>query len=221
MIKKVLIAEDQESANLSVQKTLELLNITDVDYVYYCDDALQKVRLALRAGNAYDLLITDLSFEDDGTQQSLKTGTELIEAARAVQPHLKVLIFSAENKPGVINNLYTKHNIDGFVRKARNDAKELQAAIEKIAKNQIHLPRFNTTNGRHQNTYSFTDFDITVISLLANGVQQKNIPIFLEKMNLQPKSLSSVEKRLNHIKSVYDFSKNEQLIAYCKDLGII
>ena len=95
MIKKVLIAEDQESANISVQKTLEQLGIIEIDYVFYCDDALLRITRAARAGNSYDLLITDLSFEEDDQKQNIPTGTELILAARAVQPDLKVLVFSA------------------------------------------------------------------------------------------------------------------------------
>ena len=47
-IEKVLIAEDHESANLSVQKTLEELSIADLHYVYYCDDALLKIQRVCR-----------------------------------------------------------------------------------------------------------------------------------------------------------------------------
>jgi two-component system capsular synthesis response regulator RcsB len=44
MINKVLIAEDHESANFSVQKTLEDLGVSDPDHVFYCDDALLKIQ---------------------------------------------------------------------------------------------------------------------------------------------------------------------------------
>ena len=65
MIKKVLIAEDHESANISVQKTLDEMGILDPDYVYYCDDALVRVQKAMEAGEPYDLLITDLYFDTE------------------------------------------------------------------------------------------------------------------------------------------------------------
>lgn len=39
MFNKILIAEEHEIANISVQKTLHGLGINDTKYVYYCDGA--------------------------------------------------------------------------------------------------------------------------------------------------------------------------------------
>ncbi|MCH5718544.1 hypothetical protein [Niabella hibiscisoli] len=78
MIKKVLIAEDYQSANISVQKTLEAFGVPDPDYVYHCDDALQKIQIALKAGVSYDLLITDLSFDQDHRQQKFPPAKRLL-----------------------------------------------------------------------------------------------------------------------------------------------
>lgn len=220
MIKKVLIAEDQESANISIQKTLEVLGIEEVDYVYYCDDALLKITNAKKSGKSYDLLICDLYFEPDERPQKIAGGVKLIPAVREVQPELKVLIFSAENKPAVIDSLFKNQFIDGYVRKARNDAKELQLAVEKISRNQQHYPKHLADLIKNQYSYNFTDLDITIISLLAQGVPQKNIPDSLLENQIKC-SLSSVEKRLKRMKEVLEFTKNEQLIVFCKDMRII
>ncbi|HVI46205.1 MAG TPA: response regulator [Chitinophaga sp.] len=221
MITKVLIAEDHESANISVQKTLEELEIVQTDYVYYCDDALTKIQLALQHNEPYDLLITDLYFEEDSRPQNINGGVQLIPAIRQIQPDIKIVVFSAEDKPTAIEMLFEKLDIDGYVRKARNDAKELKSAIEAIDKNQRHFPRHLSQMIGEKNTHNFTEYDITIISLLANGMMQKDIPAYLKEKQIQPASLSSVEKRLNAIKDVLEFSKNEQLIAFCKDMGII
>lgn len=101
MFKKILIAEDHESSSISVQKTLEDLNITNTDYVYYCDDAFAKVQKSIRENDLYDLLITDLSFEEDHHEQKIKDGKELIKAVRELQPSLKAIVFSAEHKSGL------------------------------------------------------------------------------------------------------------------------
>jgi two-component system, NarL family, captular synthesis response regulator RcsB len=221
MIEKVLIVEDHESANLSVQKTLELLGIKRVNYCYYCDDALAEITKANDAGDAYDLLITDLSFEPDQHPQKLQGGTDLIRAARHVQEHLRVLVFSAESKASVIESLYKEYNVDGYVRKARNDAKELKVAIEQITQNQAYMPRQLSQLIKQKNAYQFTNFDIVVIRLLANGTRQKDIPAVLQQLQVQPSGLSSVEKRLSHIREELECSNNEQLVAFCKDKGII
>ena len=105
MLQRVLIAEDFESTNFSLQKMLEEFGIPNVDFVYYCDDAISKIRIAIEENNNYDLLITDLNFEEDHYVQSLKGGEELIKAARKLQPELKILVFSANNKSGVVDRL--------------------------------------------------------------------------------------------------------------------
>jgi two-component system capsular synthesis response regulator RcsB len=221
MIKKVLIVEDHESANISVQKTLEEMGIIDPDYVYYCDDALIRIQKAKEMGEPYDLLITDLYFDADHRQQKIEDGAALIHAVGAVQPELRVLVFSAEGKAGVIEPLYTLANIDGYVRKGRNDAKELKLAIGQIAGNDRYFPRFYLQATRQENVHDFTSYDITIISLMAEGMRQKEIPAYLEKNRIKPAGLSSVEKRLNHIREALHFSNNEQLVAFCKEMGIV
>jgi two-component system capsular synthesis response regulator RcsB len=221
MIRKVLIVEDHESVNISLQKTLNDLGIVDVDVVYYCDDALQKIERNQRASASYDLVITDLYFENDYRTQQITGGIALISAVKKIQPDLKVLVFSAEGKPAVMDMLFNTHEIDGYVRKARHDAKDLKTAITQISHNQRYIPRELTTVMRRQHSYHFTEYDITIISLLAEGVLQKNIPSYLQQSNIRPSGLSSVEKRLNHIRETLRLYKNEQLVVFCKDMGII
>ncbi len=221
MITKVLIAEDHESANISVQKTLEELVIINTAYAYYCDDALNKITQAVKAESSFDLLITDLYFEPDGYKQILSGGMDLITAVRKVQPDLKILVFSAENRPATIDQLYSNYDIDGFVRKARHDARELKEAINEIAQHRRYFPRHIKQLIDKKNVYSFSDFDLTIITLLAQGMLQKDIPAHLQNHGIKPSGLSSVEKRLNQIKDALGFTKNEQLVAHCKDLGAI
>ncbi|GGH66899.1 DNA-binding NarL/FixJ family response regulator [Filimonas zeae] len=221
MIKKVLIAEDHESTNISVQKTMEELSIADPHYVYYCDDAFAKVQMAIQKGQPYDLLITDLSFEEDANVQKITGGLTLIPAVRQIQPDLKIIVFSAEHRAATIEMLFQQLDIDGYVRKARHDAKELVTAVEAVSRHQRHFPRHLTQLIKQKNTHDFSEYDIMVISRLAEGMHQKDIPAYLAENKIRPSGLSSLEKRLAYIREVLGFSKNEQLVAFCKDMGII
>ncbi|ASK31137.1 response regulator [Chryseobacterium sp. T16E-39] len=221
MFKKILIAEDHESINLSVQKTLEDLNIPNVDYVYYCDDALAKVQKSIRENEPYDLLITDLYYEEDHREQNIKDGKELIQKIKAIQPSLKVIVFSAEHKSGIIDSLFKDDHINGYVRKARNDSKELKKSIASVYINENYLSLDLKQEIKKLNSYEFSAYEITLVSLLSKGVLQKNIPDLLQEKNIKPHSLSSVEKKLNSLKEDLQVTSNEQLVAFCKDLGII
>ncbi len=221
MIKKVLIAEDHESASISVQKTLEQLGIVQSEYAYYCDDALLSVEKALQNGDSYDLLITDLSFEKDHRPQKTTSGSALIIAVRKVQPDLKVLVFSAENRSAVIVQLFENLGIDGYVRKARGDAKELLKAINHIDNNQRYCSQETIQLMKQSKSHDFSELDIAIISQMISGKKQKEISSYLKEHNIFPSSTSSIEKRLNYIKGTFDFSSNEQLIAYCVKMGIV
>ncbi|QNN41514.1 response regulator [Pedobacter roseus] len=221
MFKRILIAEDQETQNISLQTTLADLSIEKPEYVYYCDDALTWIKNAIRAEQPYDLLVTDLSFVEDHNKQKIAGGVELIQAAKKVQPGLKILVFSVENKTAVIDMLFKELHIDGYVRKARHDAQYLKLAINAIYNDKKYLSPDLKLARKENNSHDFTDLDIAIISQLVDGTPQKNIPYYLQENNIKPSGLSSVEKRLNLMKEVLGFSKNEQLIAYCKDVGII
>jgi len=221
MFKRVLIAEDHESTSISVRKTLEELNITQTEYSYYCDDALMHIKKNVNSEITFDLLITDLSFEEDHRKQELAGGVELINAIKQIQPNIKVLVFSAENKPALIDELFKKHGINGYVRKARHDAKDLKLAIDALSKGKTYISPDLKQSVKEKNTFEFTPYDIAIITQLSQGTLQKNIPVYLQENNLKPFGLSSVEKRLNMMKELLEFTKNEQLVAYCKDFGII
>jgi two-component system capsular synthesis response regulator RcsB len=221
MLNKVLIAEDHESSNISIRKALEDFGVSGNDYVYYCDDALSRVSHAISNNMPYDLLITDLSFDEDETPQKISSGTELIKAVKEIQPGIKVLVFSAESRPATIDNLFKELNIDAFVRKARRDVTELKQALEAIFNKKIYLSTELRRSIQLSNTYEFKEYDIVLISSLSKGMLQKDIPGYLLKHQIKPYGLSSVEKRLNYMKEALNFTKNEQLIAFCKDIGVI
>jgi len=125
-------------------------------------------------------------------------------AVRALQPTLKIIAFSAESRFGVISDLFERCQINGYVRKARKDGQHFKQAIQAVASGQ-----------------TYRSPDIAIIELLVTGVPKKDSPVRLKQQGLSPSSLSSVEKKLGYMKSMLGFNNNAQLIAYCKDSGII
>ncbi|MFT3979245.1 MAG: response regulator [Ferruginibacter sp.] len=221
MINKVIIAEDHESANLSIEKTIEEFRIVDYDYVFYCDDAYNKIQMASQKGQPYDLLITDLAFDADGTSQKINNGYDLIRAVRAIQPDIMILVFTGEDRPANINKLYKQYEVDGYVRKARHDIKELKLAFQALSRRETYYPHSVLQIIRQADDYNFENFDTIIISLLAKGYRQKEIETYLKENKIEPCSLSSIEKRLKELRNEFGFSKNEQLVLYCKDRGIL
>jgi DNA-binding NarL/FixJ family response regulator len=221
MFERVLIAEDHQSVNRWILQTLEQQGAGYIRQAHYCDDALKLLEIARNEGFPFDLLITDLSFREDRPEQKLAGGTDLIVAARKLQPDLKVLVFSAEQQPTVVSHLVEHFEINGYVWKGPRDEEDLPAAIQQIARGKTFVSRELQQAVRSKNAHDFSDYDITIISELVKGTLQKNIPYVLEQQGHKAASLRSVEKRLGEIRDALGFTKNEQLIAYCKDHWII
>ncbi|WP_373707953.1 response regulator [Kaistella sp.] len=221
MFQKVLAAEDFESASISVQKSLTDLNIAEKKFVYYCDQALVLLKESLRENKPFDLLITDLSFEEDFSKQNLKSGKELIVEARKLLPNLKILVFSGEKRPQIIKELFSDLRIDGYVNKGRMDGKNLKTAVETIFENKTYLSSENLINLRKTDTIELTSVEFSILKLLSEGVLQKDMTEILKQRSLKPNSLSSVEKTLNYLKETFAAKSNEHLIAICKDLGVL
>ena len=145
----------------------------------------------------------------------------MIKAIRGFQPGIKILVFSGESKLAIIDHLFKDLEINAYVRKARRDVDELKNAFNAIRENKKYISQALRQSIKENNTHEFSEYDITLISLLAKGALQKDIPNYLEQLEMKPSGLSSVEKRLNLIKESFGFTKNEQLIAFCKDMGVI
>lgn len=179
-----------------------------------------KVKKGIREKNPYDLLITDLSFDIDHREQKLTNGRDLIDAIKSDDPNIKVIAFSIESRPEIVDSLFTIHQINGFVSKGREDIKELKRAIKAVYNKEKYISS-NIKTAIRNNSYDFTKFEKILVTLLSKGTLQKNIPDYLKENNIKPSSLSSVEKTLNNLKECLGVSNNEQLIAHCKDRGII
>ncbi len=103
----------------------------------------------------------------------------------------------------------------------RGDAGDLKDALKRIACHQKYHPRELRNEAAKQNMHSFSTYDKTIVRLLAGGMPQKNIPDYLVANDIQPSGKSSMEKRLNLIKSAMNFTNNEQLVLFCRDMGLI
>ena len=64
IFKKVFVAEDTDSNNFGIIAKLGTLNIKEVNQAQYCDDALLKIKKALFDKTPYQLLISDLSYDN-------------------------------------------------------------------------------------------------------------------------------------------------------------
>jgi len=222
MFQKVLVAEDMDFINSGITSELQKLEIPEIDFVQYCDEALLKLKRAQMDGVPFDLLISDLSFDEDSKIQTITSGDALIKEVRKIFPDLKIIVFSVEDKAYRIQTLYNEYRIDGYVWKGRDGLRELKQAISKIVNSSSFYisPKVASAISNHQ-AIEIEDYDIFLIECLSNGCLQEEISEKLKKIKWSPTSVSAIEKRLKFLKEHFNAQTPAHLVAVSKDLGLI
>lgn len=221
MYKKVLIAEDFDSINIAVEQTLKDLGVQEIHYAKYCDDAILKFKKALQDQQPFDLLISDLSFVEDYREVKIASGEELIQAIKEIQPNINIIVYSVEDKPYIIKTLFDKSQINGYVKKGRNSISQLKTAIETLLYGKTFISPELAHALQDKTGKEIDNYDITLLSHLANGIAIEEMETLFKHLNITPNSKSTIEKRVARLKDYFKANNNIHLIAITKDLGII
>ena len=222
MFQKVLIAEDMDFINSGIKSELNKLSIGQIDYVQYCDEALLKLKSARLDNTPYDLLISDLSFEKDATEQKITSGDELVKEVRKEFPDLKIVIFSVEDKTYTIQTLFNEHKINGYVWKSRDGLRELKQALQKIYNSEtIYISPQIAGSMSKSKAIEIADYDIFLIECLSKGHLQEEISTILKEKNWSPTSISTIEKRLKFLREHFNANNPAHLASIAKDLGLV
>ncbi|MGZ9735706.1 response regulator [Flavobacterium sp. GNP002] len=222
MFHKVLIAEDLDSISIAVVKALEEVSILEIHHAKYCDDAFLKIKKALHDNQPYDLLISDLSFKPDHRENKLNSGEELIEAVKKVQPNIKTIVFSIEDKSFRIKSLFNNLGINAYVSKGRDSIPELKKSIQHIYNNEEIKPSAEISHAlRDKSLFEIESYDISLLKSLSKGLTLEDISSEFKDSGIIPNGSSSLEKRINKLKIYFKASNNVHLIAITKDLGLV
>ncbi|WP_109302370.1 response regulator transcription factor [Aquimarina sp. AU474] len=222
MFNKVLVNEDLGSINHGIAHILhDRTGVEEIQQAQYCDDAYLKFRRAKRDGHPFDLLVTDLSFKESHRERKLISGIQLIEAIRSIQPDIKIVVYSMEDRPAKVRSLFADQCIDAYVCKGRYGLNELvQSVSEVYSNNRFISPRLASIMSKN-NVFELKDYDLLLLKHLSDGLTQEQIGEYFRKNHISPNSISSIEKRLNKLKFNFKAKNAIHLVAMTKDLGLL
>lgn len=221
MFKKVLVAEDMDSINHAVASVLKEMSIEEVDHAQYCDKAYLMAKKAIMEKKPFDLLICDLSFKADHREEKISGGKALIALVKKEDPNIKILVNTIEDHPHTVQSLWDSGNIDGYVCKDRKGMQELREAILSLQLGEMYnSPRIEKAL-KQENLFVLNDFEINLLSYIANGLTQDEIHSKLKQRNISPSSKSAIEKRLKELREEFGANTTAHLIGIVKDLQLI
>lgn len=222
MFKKILIVEDQQSIGKGLQTILKDLTQGKVQTTSYCDDAYIKIKSAINTNAAFDLLITDLSFQKDYFQTKITSGEKLVARVKELQPDLKIIVFSVESGVAKVKKLINEYSVDAFVSKGRREAEEIEKAMNAVYEDKTYYSEsIKKLLNNTKNISELTSTDTLILELLANGLKQNKLPKYFKDNNIPSGSKRSIEYRIEHLKIVLNADTVPHLISIAKDIGLI
>jgi two-component system capsular synthesis response regulator RcsB len=222
MFNKVILVNGFDFVSITVSRALLELSIIEVNESKCCDDAYIKIKKGLFDNAPYDLLISDLSLKTDHRNTKLNTGEELLTAVKKIQPNIKIIVFSDEDKSFRIKALFRDHCIDAFVYIGKEGISELKKAVQVVfcENNKILSSGFyHPLEDKH--LIEIEEYDVFILKLLSFGFATKEIVLDFKNTGIKPNSSSSIEKRINKLKTYFHAKNNSHLIAMSKDLRIL
>lgn len=221
MFQNVLVAEDFDTINIAIKQALDELGIVHTQHSAYCDEAFLKLRKGLQDNAPCDLLVSDLSFNPGMHVSQIENGVELIRQAKKLDPQLKVVVFSIENRLQVIKTLWEELEVDAFILKGRNNIPELKKTIKTVFEGGRYLSQELAALVQNKALDEIESYDLDLMRMLADGMNQKDIVAHLKAQDITPNSESSVEKRLAKLRTALGANTNVQLLLFAKDLGLV
>ena len=221
MIRKVLICENIDSVNIGLKKTLSDDFSFQVEQAQYCDKALLMFKNALMDEQPFDLVITDLSLKTNGDSTRTINGEALLREVYALQPEVKSIIYSIEDRPFKIQQYLESLKVDAYVLKGRNSRQHLVEAIQAIQEDDQYLSPELSELLHQTSGLDIDQYDLLLLKSLSEGYSQQEISKQFKKQAITPHSLSSVEKRVNRLKESLSARNIPNLIALSKDMGLI
>ena len=222
MFQKVLIVDDHATTSSGVSNLLKSLGVKNIETVFYCDDALLKVRKANDLlKQPFELVITDLSFKEDYHNMKLKGGEDLVRKLRSLYSKLPIIVYSMEDHFQKVRELIRELGANAYVCKGRRSDRELEEAIKSVHAKKVFLSQA-VENALHNYSKSqLTTYEKEILKLLSEGKSQPDISSYLKKYNISPSSLSSIEKSMNRLKDQFNANNSVHLVAILKDLRLI
>jgi hypothetical protein len=141
---------------------------------------------------------------------------------KKIQPDIKTIVFSIEDKSYRIKSLFNNLGINAYVSKGRNSIPELKNAVESISKTDEQ----NISSGlpyalKDKSLHEIEAYDISLLKLLSKGCILDEISVEFKNTGIIPNGSSSIEKRINKLKIYFKANNNVHLIAIAKDLGLV
>ncbi|MDB4036872.1 hypothetical protein N9473_02215 [Polaribacter sp.] len=219
---KVLIVDDHQITTLGLLYSLEEVGDFEAVTTTDCDDAFQLIKASEKSA-PFQILFTDLSFDNNTKETKLNGGEALIKAIRTNGIEIKVVVITGRTEIYRGYNVISNLKPNAYLLKSYCDAEEIGVAIQKILENEyyysykIHQKIMRTKIAQ----IKLDDVAIQILKELPNHPKIRNLEgVILNKNGIKIK-LRSIELSLAKLRTDLNAVNNTDLILKAKELGVV
>lgn len=215
---KILIADDHQLIIDGIIASLNEIGSFEIVSVTNCDAAFIKLKQ-----ENFDILFTDLSFDDDTISTKIDGGENLIKAIQKEEISVKIAVITGHSETNRIYNVIQNLKPSAYLLKTKCNATELNFAIQKMMANDFYY-----THEVHQKmmkracvNIQMDEVAIQILKELPNQAKINNLEGIIKKEDGSLLKLRTIENKLANLRIDLNAVNNTDLVIKAKELGII
>lgn len=219
---KILIVDDHQLIIQGLLCSLEEVGDFEVVTTTDCDDAFQLIKASEKRA-PFQILFTDLSFDNNTKETQLKDGEALIKAIRTNDIEIKVGVITGHTETSRVYNIINNIKPDACLLKCACGPVELGFAVQKMLQNEYYY-----THEVHQKILrrkvvqiKIDDVSLQILKELPNHSKISNLEGVIAKNDGIKIKLRSIETKLANLRTDLNAINNTDLILKAKELGVI
>ncbi|CAM1341298.1 response regulator [Tenacibaculum amylolyticum] len=219
---KILIADDHQLIIEGILSYLKDIDNLEIETTNSCDEAYGKIKVALTE-NPFDILFTDLSFDNTDAGCRIDSGENLIKTIKQEGHPIKVGVITGHSETNRIFNVIQNLNPHAYLLKGKCNTNELNFAIQKMLANEVYY-----THEIHQKLLKralieiqMDDVAIQILKELPNHPKISNLEGIITKDDGSFLKIRSIENKLAKLRTDLQANNNTDLVLKAKELGIL
>ncbi len=219
---KILIVDDHQLIIEGILSYLKDINNLEIETTNSCDEAFTKIKVALTE-TPFQILFTDLSFDNADGKSKLDSGESLIKAIRAENIAIKIGVITGHSETNRIFNVVQNLTPSAYLLKGKCNTNELNFAIQKMLSGEVYF-----THEIHQKLLKrslveiqMDEVAIQILKELPNHPKISNLEGVITKGDGSFLKIRSIENKLAKLRTDLQANNNTDLVLKAKELGIL
>ncbi|MFY0628902.1 MAG: response regulator transcription factor [Flavobacteriaceae bacterium] len=219
---KILVVDDHKLMLQGICNALGEFPNYETKCLNTCDDAYAAIKEAERS-DPFDVLFTDLSFDNKTSTTVLDGGEALIGKIKKDEIAIKTGVISGHSETNRIFNVINNLNPDAYILKSHCSGDELNFAVQQMMKgNSFYTHEVHQKIQKRKVVHILMDeIAIQILKELPKQPKIGNLEGIISKSDGTLLKKRAIENKLANLRIDLGANNNTDLVIKAKELGII